>query len=91
MTPNSSMNKIHDVLKAGNTGLSEECILSTSGRDSKRLMITMTMTIIIIIISITTIISNGKRTEWSPIRSVIILVINKSDFRCGRPILLSLV
>ena len=49
MTPNSSMNKIHDVLKAGNTGLSEECILSTSGRDSKRLMITMTMTIIIII------------------------------------------
>ena len=89
MTPNSSMNKIHDVLKAGNTGLSEECILSTSGRDSKRLMITMTMTIIII--SIITIISNGKRTEWSPIRSVIILVINKSDFRCGRPILLSLV
>ena len=90
MTPNSSMSKIHDVLKAGNTGLSEECILSTSGRDSKRLMITMTMTIIIII-SIITIISNGKRTEWSPIRSVIILVINKSDFRCGRPILLSLV
>ena len=89
MTPNSSMSKIHDVLKAGNTGLSEECILSTSGRDSKRLMITMTMTIIII--SIITIISNGKRTEWSPIRSVIILVINKSDFRCGRPILLSLV
>ena len=89
MTPNSSMNKIHDVLKAGNTGLSEEYILSTSGRDSKRLMITMTMTIIII--SIITIISNGKRTEWSPIRSVIILVINKSDFRCGRPILLSLV
>ena len=89
MTPNSSMNKIHDVLKAGNTGLSEECILSTSGRDSKRLMITMTMTIIII--SIITILSNGKRTEWSPIRSVIILVINKSDFRCGRPILLSLV
>ena len=89
MTPNSSMNKIHDVLKAGNTGLSEECILSTSGRDSKRLMITMTMTIIII--SIITIISNGKRTEWSPIRSVIILVINKSDFRCGRPILLSIV
>lgn len=61
------MNKIHDVLKAGNTGLSEECILSTSGRDSKRLMITMTMTIIII--SIITIISNGKRTEWSPIRT----------------------
>ena len=89
MTPNSSMNKIHDVLKAGNTGLSGECILSTSGRDSKRLMITMTMTIIII--SIITIISNGKRTEWSPIRSVIILVINKWDFRCGRPILLSLV
>ena len=89
MTPNSSMNKIHDVLKAGNTGLSEECILSTSGRDSKRLMITMTMTIILI--SIITIRSNGKRTEWSPIRSVIILVINKSDFRCGRPILLSLV
>ena len=89
MTPNSSMNKIHDVLKAGNTGLSEECILSTSGRDSKRLMITMTMTIIII--SIITIISNGKRTEWSPIRSVIILVINNWDFRCGRPILLSLV
>ena len=89
MTPNSSMNKIHDVLKAGNTVLSEECILSTSGRDSKRLMITMTMTIIII--SIITIISNGKRTEWSPIRSVIILVINKWDFRCGRPIFLSLV
>ena len=89
MTPNSSMNKTHDVLKAGNTGLSEECILSTSGRDSKRLMITITMTIIII--SIITIKSNGKRTEWSPIRSVIILVINNWDFRCGRPILLSLV
>ena len=26
--------------------------------------------------------SNGNRTEWSPIRSVIILVINKSDSRC---------
>ena len=27
--------------------------------------------------------SNGNRTEWSPIQSVIILVINKSDSRCA--------
>ena len=40
------------------------------------------ITIIIIIIII--IIGNGKRTEWSPIRSVIIRVITKSD---DRPIL----
>ena len=29
------------------------------------------------------IISNGNRTEWSPIRSVIIRVITKSDDRAG--------
>ena len=28
-------------------------------------------------------ISNGNRTEWSPIRSVIILVITKSDDRAA--------
>ena len=33
--------------------------------------------IIMIIIFITIIISNGNRTEWSPIQSVIIGVINK--------------
>ena len=38
--------------------------------------------IIIVIIIIIIIISNGNRTEWSPIRSVIILVINK----IGRPV-----
>ena len=36
------------------------------------------MCIIIIIIS-----SNGNRTEWSPIRSVIIRVITKSDDRAA--------
>ena len=41
----------------------------------------MMITIIIIIIIIVIIISNGNRTEWSPIRSVIIRVINK----IGRP------
>ena len=30
-----------------------------------------------------TAISNGNRTEWSPIRSVIIIVKNKSDSRCA--------
>ena len=30
-----------------------------------------------------TLISNGNRTEWSPIRSVIIRVITKSDDRAG--------
>ena len=39
------------------------------------------ITIIIIIIII--IIGNGKRTEWSPIRSVIIRVITKSDDRAA--------
>ena len=35
-------------------------------------------------------ISNGNRTEWSPIRSVIIRVITKSDDpRSGSPICLS--
>ena len=32
---------------------------------------------------ITIIISNGNRTEWSPIRSVIIRVITKSDDRAA--------
>ena len=34
-------------------------------------------------IIIITIISNGNRTEWSPIRSVIIQVITKSDDRAS--------
>ena len=50
-------------------------------------MITTTTTITIIIIIITTtmilIISNGNRTEWSPIQSVIIRVITKSDDRAA--------
>ena len=29
-------------------------------------------------------ISNGKRTEWSPVRSLIIRVITKSDDRAAR-------
>ena len=36
------------------------------------------------VLLITRMISNGNRTEWSPIRSVIIRVIDK----CGRPICL---
>ena len=31
-----------------------------------------------------TVISNGNRTEWSPVRSVIIRVITKSDDRTAR-------
>ena len=38
-------------------------------------MMMMMMIIIIIIIIISS--SNGRRTEWSPIRSVIVRVINK--------------
>ena len=38
---------------------------------------------IIIIIIIIIIISNGNRTEWSPIQSVIIRVITKSDDRAA--------
>ena len=44
------------------------------------IMIMLTITIIIMMMIII-IISNGNRTEWSPIRSVIIRVINK----IGRP------
>ena len=36
-----------------------------------------------LIIMVVSIISNGNRTEWSPIRSVIIRVITKSDDRAG--------
>ena len=60
------------------------------------MMITITITIIIMIkimmiimITITIIISNGNRTEWSPIGSVIIQVINKIRRpRSGSPICL---
>ena len=41
-------------------------------------MIILMMTMIIIVI-----ICNGNRTEWSPIRSVIIRVITKSDDRAA--------
>ena len=44
--------------------------------------------IIIIIITSIDIISNGNRTEWSPIRSAIIRVINKIGPRSGSPICL---
>ena len=45
--------------------------------------------IIILVIIIISIISNGNRTEWSPIRSVIIRVINKIGRpRSGSPICL---
>ena len=45
--------------------------------------------IIVIIIIVGNIISNGNRTEWSPIRSVIIRVINKIGRpRSGSPICL---
>ena len=44
-------------------------------------MMMMMMMMIIIIIIIIIIISNGSRTEWSPIRFVIVRVINK----IGRP------
>ena len=44
---------------------------------------------IIIMIIIVIIISNGNRTEWSPVRSVIIRVINKIGRpRSGSPICL---
>ena len=46
------------------------------------MMMMMMMTIIIIIIIII-IIRNGNSTEWSPIRSVIIRVITKSDDRAA--------
>ena len=50
------------------------------------MMMTMMMMIIIIIIIIS---SNGSRTEWSPIRSVIVRVINKiGQPRSGSPICL---
>ena len=56
-------------------------------------IITVTVTInsfiiiIVIIIIVVNIISNGNRTEWSPIRSVIIRVINKIGRPCsGSPI-----
>ena len=45
------------------------------------IIVMMMMITIIIIIIIVIIISNGNRTEWSPIRSVIMRVINK----IGRP------
>ena len=52
-------------------------------------MIIIIVIIIIIIIIILIIISNGNRTEWSPIRSVIIRVINKIGRpRSGSPICL---
>ena len=47
----------------------------------KIIMTTIIIIIIIIVIIIKIKISNGNRTEWSPIRSVIIRVINK----IGRP------
>ena len=39
--------------------------------------------ITILLLLIIIIISNGNRTEWSPIRSVIIRVITKSDDRAA--------
>ena len=45
------------------------------------IMVIIIIIIIIIVIIIRIIISNGNRTEWRPIRSVIIRVITKSDDR----------
>ena len=42
-------------------------------------MMMMMMMMIIIIIILIIIIINGSRTEWSPIRSVIVRVINKIE------------
>ena len=39
--------------------------------------------IVIVIVVIVIVISNGNRTEWSPIQSVIIRVITKSDDRAA--------
>ena len=39
--------------------------------------------LILTVMTISVIICNGNRTEWSPIRSVIILVITKSDDRAA--------
>ena len=47
------------------------------------IIIIITIIIIIIIIIIIDIRSDGNRTEWSLIRSVIIRVIRKSDHRAG--------
>ena len=54
------------------------------------IMMTITITITItIMMTMTITISNGNRTEWSPIRSVIIRVINKIGRpRSGSPICL---
>ena len=53
------------------------------------IIVMMMMITIIIIIIIVIIISNGNRTEWSPIRSVIMRVINKIGRpRSGSPICL---
>ena len=54
--------------------------LSLNERASRASLVfgsSLIITIIIIIIIIIPIISNGNRTEWSPIQSVIIRVINK--------------
>ena len=53
------------------------------------IMVIIIIIIIIIVIIIRIIISNGNRTEWRPIRSVIIRVINKIGRpRSGSPICL---
>ena len=53
------------------------------------MMVMVMMMIMIIIIIILIIIINGSRTEWSPIRSVIVRVINKIERpRSGSPICL---
>ena len=53
------------------------------------IIIIIIIIIIVIIIIVVNIISNGNRTEWSPIRSVIIRVINKIGRpRSGSPICL---
>ena len=53
------------------------------------MVMVMMMMIMIIIIIILIIIINGSRTEWSPIRSVIVRVINKIERpRSGSPICL---
>ena len=53
------------------------------------MVMVMMMMMMIIIIIILIIIINGSRTEWSPIRSVIVRVINKIERpRSGSPICL---
>ena len=43
----------------------------------------MLMVMVMVMVMMIIVISNGNRTEWSPMRSVIIRVITKSDDRAA--------